>query len=193
MKRMLLIVDPQVDFINGTLPVPDAEEAMNRLAEYIAESDGKYLHKVVTADRHPYGHCSFKENGGVWPMHCVHDTVGAAVWQPLFKPLYTTAGDVTFLYKGEHTETEEYSIFKNPKAAAEIAALIRNKGIEAIDVCGLAGDICVFDTITDGIALFGKEMFNVLPKFSPSLDGGTKLSEFCPSFDGGTKLSQMLS
>lgn len=177
MKRMLLIVDPQIDFITGSLPVPGAEHAMNKLAEYIVANDGKYVHKIVTADRHPYGHCSFKENGGIWPIHCVHDTVGAAVWQPLFTPLYTTEGDVTFLYKGEDGEVEEYSIFKNPKAAAEIASIIRTQGIEAIDICGLAGDVCVFDTLTDGIALFGKELFHILPEFSPSLDGGAKLSQ----------------
>lgn len=83
MKRLLLIVDPQVDFIAGTLPVPGAEEAMDRLAEYIYESDGRYAHKIVTADRHPYDHCSFDGHGGPWPRHCVHDTVGAAVWQHL--------------------------------------------------------------------------------------------------------------
>ena len=102
-------------------------------------------------------------------MHCVHDTIGGAVWQPLFDPLYLTAGGVTFLYKGQKTESEEYSIFKNREAAQRINDIITSLGIEIIDICGLAGDICVKDTMTDGIALYGPEMFNLLPQFSPTI------------------------
>ena len=50
MKRMLMIVDPQVDFVTGTLPVPHASEAMEKLAAYIAEENGKYDWLVVTED-----------------------------------------------------------------------------------------------------------------------------------------------
>ena len=32
MKRLLLIIDPQNDFISGTLPVPGAAEKMEALA-----------------------------------------------------------------------------------------------------------------------------------------------------------------
>lgn len=74
MKRMLLIVDPQVDFVTGTLPVPHASEAMEKLAAYIAEENGKYDWLVVTEDWHPSRHCSFKENGGEWPVHCLQET-----------------------------------------------------------------------------------------------------------------------
>lgn len=176
MKRMLLIVDPQVDFISGTLPVPGAREAMDGLARYIADSDGRYACKVVTADRHPFDHCSFADCGGKWPRHCVHDTVGAAVWQPLFAPLYLTAGQVTFLYKGQEADREEYSIFGNQEAAARIIGIVRENAVDIIDICGIAGDICVSETLIDGIALLGPEKFNILTPYSPSLDSGTRLT-----------------
>ena len=67
MAKMLLIVDPQIDFINGSLPVPLAAEAMNELASYLKVVSGMYDVKVVSADFHPWNHCSFKENGGEWP------------------------------------------------------------------------------------------------------------------------------
>lgn len=175
MKRMLMIVDPQVDFINGSLPVPGAEDAMDRLAEYIRSVDGLYTHKIVTADRHPYDHCSFEDCGGMWPRHCVHDTVGAAVWQPLFAPLYTTQGGVIFVYKGQNSSHEEYSIFKNPESRTKIEMMVELGDIDVIDLCGLSGDICVLDTLRDGIELFGRDRFNVLTEYSPSLDGGKKL------------------
>lgn len=172
-KKILLIVDPQLDFITGTLPVPGAESAMNHLAEYIADNDGLYAHKIVTADRHPYDHCSFTANGGQWPRHCVHDTAGAAIWQPVFDAIYQTKGDVSILYKGENSDIEEYSIFKAPGAADEIDRLIKAHDIGQIDICGLAGDVCVADTLKDGISLYGKEMFNVLTEFSPTIGCGS--------------------
>ena len=34
-KKMLIVVDPQIDFISGSLPVPGAAQAMDELATYI--------------------------------------------------------------------------------------------------------------------------------------------------------------
>ena len=165
-NKLLMVVDPQVDFIIGTLPVPGAREAMESLAKYIESNGSSYLHKIVTADRHPYNHCSFKSEGGQWPRHCVHDSPGAAVWQSLFDPLYSTSGDVTFLYKGQRADSEEYSIFKNPEARETIEAIVAEKHINHIDICGLAGDICVSATLADGREIFG-DIFHLLPQYSP--------------------------
>ncbi|MCM1110025.1 MAG: isochorismatase family protein [Clostridium sp.] len=170
MKKLLLTVDPQIDFITGSLPVPGAAEAMDRLAQYISGNDGMYLCKIITADRHPYDHFSFAENGGPWPRHCVHDTTGAAVWQPVFDALYQTSGPVAVLYKGQRPDVEEYSIFRNREAAREIDRLIRDLGVGQIDICGLAGDVCVSETLRDGAALYGRDMFCLLTEFSPRID-----------------------
>ena len=172
-----MVIDPQIDFITGTLPVPGAAEGMDALAEYIRTNATDYKNIIITADHHPFNHCSFKEYGGPWPRHCVHDSVGAAVWQPIMDSLYDSPTESVFLYKGLNPSTEEYSIFKNARSAAEIDRIVREKSIDRIVLCGLAGDICVSDTLTDGIALYSKEMFGVLPQFSPSLDGGKRLNE----------------
>lgn len=177
MKRLLLIVDPQIDFITGELPVPGAESAMQNLARHITDNDGMYAHKIITADHHPYDHCSFKENGGIWPRHCVHDTTGAAIYQPIVDAAYQTSGGVTILYKGMKADTEEYSIFKREEAAETIDRLIKEHGITQIDICGLAGDVCVSNTLKDGIERYGKDFFNVLKTFSPSIDGGIVLDK----------------
>lgn len=169
MNRLLLIVDPQVDFICGALPVPGAEAAMNRLAAYIRENDGKYAHKIITADRHPYDHCSFAACGGPWPRHCVGDTVGAAIWQAVFDALHQTEGEVTVLHKGQNPCVEEYSIFKNREGADAIGRLIEELRIGEIDICGLAGDVCVADTLKDGMAIYGRRMFHLLAEFSPKI------------------------
>lgn len=165
-----------MDFIDGSLPVPGAAECMTALSEYIRNADGRYACKAVTTDWHPFNHCSFNENGGTWPVHCVQNSVGAAIFQPVLKSLYSTAGKVMVLRKGTFRNKEEYSIFKNRRSAMLLDNAIRKHGIESIDLCGLAGDVCVLNTLMDGIKLYGAGMFRILERFSPSLDGGLKLN-----------------
>lgn len=178
MQRLLLVVDPQVDFITGSLPVPGAPSAMDALAGMLRATDGAYVAKIVTADRHPYDHSSFRETGGQWPRHCVADTVGAALWPTLVPALYETAGACTVLPKGQVREREEYSIFQNPGARERIFATVNRLGVTRVDICGLAGDICVLSTLRDGVELLGAGRFAVLGAFSPSLDGGAALADY---------------
>lgn len=178
MKKLLLVVDPQVDFISGSLPVGGAAEAMDRLADYVHHHNGAYVCKVVTTDWHPYNHCSFAPQGGPWPIHCVQHSVGASIHQPLLDALYTTRGDVHILPKGNRANREEYSIFKNRSSALQIYHMLKRNGIEQVDICGLAGDICVLNTLKDGEKRYGRDLFHVLKQFSPSLDGGKALNEY---------------
>lgn len=175
-NKLLLIIDPQVDFITGSLPVPGAEMAMNALAEHIRHHALEYSHIIVTADRHPMRHCSFKREGGEWPVHCVSDSVGAAIWPPIMNVLLDNPDRVTVLHKGEDILREEYSIFKNSMATERILHILKAYKIEQIDICGLAGDVCVADTIRDGISLKLSQKINVLADYAPSIDGGNTLN-----------------
>lgn len=176
-NKILLIIDPQVDFISGSLPVEGASAAMGALADYIRAHGKLYKHIIVTADRHPFNHCSFKRNGGTWPTHCVADSIGAAIWQPIMDALIDYDGDVIILHKGQQANKEEYSIFKNDEAADLIIGIVNNDCIRSIDICGIAGDVCVADTIRDGAEIFGAEIFRLIPRYSPSIDKGETLSE----------------
>ena len=178
MERLLLVVDPQVDFITGSLPVPGAEAAMNARARALRGAPGAYAVRIVTADRHPYDHSSFQEEGGKWPRHCVADTVGAALWPALVPALFEAPGPCMVLHKGCEREREEYSIFQNPVACERVLATVERTGVKRVDICGLAGDICVFETLKDGVKLLGPGIFAVLPAYSPSLDGGGKLAAY---------------
>ena len=50
---VLLIVDPQVDFVSGPLAVEGAPKAMKALAEYMAAHRKEIKSIVVTMDQHP--------------------------------------------------------------------------------------------------------------------------------------------
>ena len=181
MKKLLLIVDPQIDFITGTLPVAGAAKAMDALATYVKEQGNEYTVKIVTADWHPYHHSSFADEGGVWPRHCVQHSVGAAIWESLLVALNESKGGFTLLYKGDSIDKDEYSIMQNNASADILARLIKALKIEQIDICGLAGDICVLNTAKDLCAISAGMKVNVLEEFSPSLDDGSALREFTNS------------
>lgn len=177
MKKMLIIVDPQYDFVTGALPVDGAIAAMDALAVYLFENSGLYSQIVITVDWHPWNHCSFAGECGDWPRHCVAFSRGASIWKPVFDAAMGVAPTVV-LTKGTEADHEEYSIFANKASADELKRLVESQGIGEIDICGLAGDVCVLDTVKDAISLYGHDRVRVLPKFCASLDGGSLLSMY---------------
>lgn len=181
MKRLLLIIDPQIDFISGTLPVPNAEEAMKNLAEYVREHGNEYAEIVATTDWHPYNHLSFAPQGGSWPVHCVQHSVGAAIYEPLLVACNTAGKAFKVLEKGNSADREEYSIMQNPESKTLLNEIIRSNEITEIHVCGLAGNICVLNTLKDMVQTYGKDMFRVLTEYSPSLDDGSELRLYLES------------
>ena len=176
---MLLLIDCQNDFIEGgTLPVTGAQVAMEHIADYISTKIESYDFKVLTIDWHPFNHSSFKDNGGEWPIHCLQHSSGAAIHPLVLNAVNKTPGTTVFLTKGLDEKTEEYSIFANAKSKAILEDIVTRYNISQIDICGLAGDICVLNTLKDGIEIFGADKFKVLQCFSPSIDGGHALDEF---------------
>lgn len=159
---MLIVVDPQIDFISGSLPVPGAAEAMNQLADYVKANGDDYALMVVTNDWHPYDHCSFAPNGGPWPVHCVQNSEGAATYWPLLEALYQSETETLFLQKGDLRHREEYSIVQNTGAREFFENTLDNSLLadadcqyQHVDVCGIAGDVCVLNTLRDLLPIVG--------------------------------------
>lgn len=172
-----MIVDPQIDFIDGALAVTGAQTAIEGLVEYIG-SHRDYALVIITADRHPSDHCSFKDNGGMWPAHCTGGSDGARIKPELLAAVEAYPADTLIMGKGRHSDQEEYSVFSRKENCDIISSLVDKLGITGIDICGLAGDFCVLSTLADGIELFGHAFFRVLLPFTPSIDGGRRLEEF---------------
>src|SRR3989338_6515113 len=78
LKKALLIVDVQNDFCpGGALAVPDGDQVVEPLNRMIYYARVNRWLTIVSRDWHPADHCSFKEQGGPWPSHCVQNTSGA--------------------------------------------------------------------------------------------------------------------
>lgn len=179
MKNILLIVDPQNDFITGTLPVEGAEERMKKLAEYIKARHAEYDYILITMDSHPEDHCSFKENGGMWPKHCVTWSDGWELPGYLNNAINSTSScNVAVYHKGDIVDKEEYSIFDNEEDGFVLANQLRElveEGEIYVDICGIAGDYCVLETLKGLRKFVPDECISILFDFIASIDGGEKL------------------
>ena len=184
---MLLIVDPQNDFITGTLTVKGAKAAMSKLAAFITNRGTEYDIISVTLDSHPDNHCSFIENGGIWPKHCILHTSGWGFPEYLddaIKELNQIKSDIVFnLYlKGTECDKEEYSIFDNAKDGdllkKDILRYLQNDSEMYIDVCGIAGDYCVLETLKGLKDIIDISQITILEPYTASIDGGKSLKSF---------------
>ena len=175
-KKLLLLVDVQYDFINGSLAVEGAPEVMDALANYIdAQPKGLFDTIVMTADFHPYEHSSFKDNGGLWPVHCVQHTHGASIYQPVFEAVKKQSPEAQVLTKGDDIAVDEYSIMANEKSAKKLLGIIEGNDIQEIYVAGLCGDYCVGNSIKDLVEAGHGDKIRVLTRFIGNIDDGTTL------------------
>lgn len=139
MKKILAIIDPQKDFIDGSLGVglDKWKEAYQEIVHLIATEN--YDTFIVTRDWHPVNHCSFKNEGGQWPSHCVAATSGSFVYEGLLDTLLATKKPVILLDKGKDPEKEEYGI-DVLLSDAEYEQLVP---ADSVHVVGLCYDYCV--------------------------------------------------
>jgi nicotinamidase/pyrazinamidase len=141
MAGALLIIDFQNDFCpGGALAVPHGDEIAARINELASSGDFDLV--VATRDWHPRDHGSFAEQGGPWPEHCVQGTPGAELHPSLDRSQIDAVID-----KGQNPGTEGYSGFDE----TDLAALLRERGIESVTVVGLATDYCVKNTALDAL------------------------------------------
>lgn len=163
--KCLLLIDIQNGFCTGgNLAVPDGEAVVpvaNRLMR-----DGGYDLVVASQDWHPADHGSFASQhpgkqpfemgtlGGkpqmLWPDHCVQDTPDAD-----FHPSLDMAKVDHVQRKGENAEVDSYSAFRDndQTALTGLDDYLKAKGVDRLDVCGLATDYCVKASVVDAINL----------------------------------------
>lgn len=143
--NVLLVVDPQNDFISGSLAVAGADAKMDRLVSWAEEHLAEIDAIVVTLDQHPHNHCSFASVGGIWPAHCIKYSYGAAIYTPVMHFLdacHTAHKPLLYIEKATSPDKDAYSAFET-----EIPEILLQA--DRIWVAGIAGDYCVKESIKD--------------------------------------------
>jgi nicotinamidase/pyrazinamidase len=132
----LIVVDVQNDFCpGGALAVRGGDEILDEVNRLAAQAPLV----IATRDWHPPDHRSFAEQGGPWPVHCVRGTPGAELHPGLL--MRTDA----IVDKGQTPEREGYSGFED----TALESLLHERGVESVDIVGLALDFCVKATALD--------------------------------------------
>lgn len=137
-RDALILVDVQRDFCpGGALPVPEGDQVVPAINRVLGLGG---MLTVATRDSHPPDHCSFTPQGGIWPVHCVAGTAGAA-----FHPALDAMKIGQIISKATTRNAEAYSGFQG----TGLASLLKGQGIQRLLVCGLATDYCVKATALD--------------------------------------------
>lgn len=165
MTRALLLIDIQNGFCpGGNLPVAGGDEVVPVANALMASS--KYDLVVASQDWHPPGHGSFAsshpgkapfemgELSGkpqmLWPDHCVQGTRDAA-----FHPDLDVSRIDHVQRKGQNPAVDSYSAFRDNDRAAltGLTDYLKAKGVDEIDICGLATDYCVKFSAIDAVEM----------------------------------------
>jgi len=137
----LVVVDTQRDFCpGGKLPVPDGDAVVPVLNRWIEAARRSGSHLIFTRDWHPRGHCSFDEQGGTWPEHCVQDDPGTE-----FHPELEVPDDAWVISKGTAPDRDAYSPFQE----FDFTRRLHERGVKRLWVGGLTLEICVRQTLLD--------------------------------------------
>jgi len=125
MKKVLVVVDMQKDFISGALGTKEAEAVVDNVAEVIRTFDGEV---IFTRDTHTDKYLETQEGRNLPVSHCIIDSDG---WQ-LDKKLASL-------------RTEPVKIFDKPTFGSVALAeyLKENEELESVTLIGLCTDICV--------------------------------------------------
>ena len=161
--QALIVIDVQNDFCpGGALAVAGGDQVIPRINGLM----GDFATVVLTQDWHPADHASFAANHPgaaafslidmaygpqvLWPTHCVQGSDGAA----LHRDLRTDPAHL-LLRKGFRPGIDSYSaFFENDRSTATgLDGYLRDRGVTAVTLVGLATDYCVAYSALDAARL----------------------------------------
>lgn len=154
MKKLLIVVDYQIDFVNGALGFEGADALAPKIAERIEKARKDSEDVIFTFDTHGEDYMGTSEGKNLPVPHCIKGTDGHRL-HPSIEPL---------------VKDTDRLIYKPSFGSAELFDLLRGSYYTHIELCGLVSDICVLSN-----AILAK---TALPEAEITVD-----SSLCDSFD----------
>lgn len=127
MRKILVVVDMQNDFIDGSLGTKEAQAIVDNVAAEIANYDPVDI--FATRDTHPENYLDTQEGKNLPVVHCVKNTKGWEINEKIAKAL-------------KNAEIIDKPTFGSKILAEKIAAIAEKEDIE-VTLIGLCTDICV--------------------------------------------------
>lgn len=143
------MVDLQNDFADphGSLYVRGGEDVVPFANQEIPAAVAAGSLVLYTQDWHPASTPHFQKDGGIWPVHCVQRTWGAA-----FHPDLRIEGAAERKGADGRDGYSGFSVrdpLSGDVAATELDRRLRERGVMRIVISGLATDYCVVETTLD--------------------------------------------
>lgn len=126
MKKLLIVIDYQNDFVNGTLGFQGAELLKKPILDRIklAKSRGEDI--LFTKDIHFDNYLETEEGKNLPISHCIKGSKGAELFEEL------------------EEISKDYKVFeKNTFPSLELGKYLENKDYEEVTLVGLVSNICV--------------------------------------------------
>lgn len=127
MRKLLLVIDMQNDFIDGSLGTAEAEAIVDRVVEEIRKYPTADV--IATRDTHQPNYLETQEGHNLPVVHCVKGTAG---WQLNEKVAAALGG----------AEIVDKPTFGSVLLAEKLAAMAKEEELD-ITLVGLCTDICV--------------------------------------------------
>lgn len=145
MRNALLVVDVQVDFVEGgSLGVNGGLQVAAMIARHVRHFKNEYQFVVASRDYHEEApdHISDQPDFvNTWPPHCMAGTPGTA-FVPTIQNLVREKYIQAVVTKGRYAAA--YSAFDGLDARGhKLLDVLKEQRIDHVDVCGIATDYCV--------------------------------------------------
>ncbi len=131
MKKILLVIDMQNDFINGALGTKEAVSIVGNVVKKIKEHESKEAEIIFTMDTHDEEYLETQEGKNLPVEHCIKGTYG---WE--LHPEIKQAIDIS------RYRIYEKGTFGSDNLAKDLFEG-KYKDIDQIEIVGVATDICV--------------------------------------------------
>ncbi len=126
MKKVLVVVDMQKDFVDGALGTAEAQAILPHVAAKIQAAQAAGYEVIFTRDTHEPNYLETQEGHNLPVVHCVRGTEGWQICEEL------TAG------------VEASRIFdKVTFGSRELAEALAQEEVESVEFIGVCTDICV--------------------------------------------------
>ena len=136
MKKLLVVIDYQKDFVNGSLGFKRAEELeegiYHKVKKYLSEGD----HVVFTYDTHTNEYLNTREGKNLPIPHCVINTEG----HDLYGRLKEFKDNINTIH------INKYSFGISPQDMIKLVKRI-GEDIEYIEIVGVVTNICVVSNV----------------------------------------------
>lgn len=144
--KVLIVVDMQKDFVDGSLGTPEAQKIVPLVAETIKQMADKNTVCIFTKDTHEHFYLNTLEGKNLPVEHCIAGTAGHSIVDEVFEAYcckdFKDPWEVYPLATTDPLRIEKPS-FGSVELQNVLATMDANEPIEEITLMGLCTGICV--------------------------------------------------